>query len=132
MNAIKSSCSVRPMAKRQSPIVTALLIAFLSLGAFVLSPQRSFAAEEVLNNASIIELQGLNLGDNVILEKIRTSKCDFDTSINGLKQLKAAKISDAVIQAMVASKSPAAPAMGSTMIAARGDLNNPLAPHPAG
>jgi len=132
MNAIKSSCSIRPTAKKQSPIVSALLVALLSLGILASSPQLSSAAEEVLNNASIVELQGLNLGDSVILEKIRTSKCDFDTSINGLKQLKSAKISDAVIQAMIASKSPAAPATGSTMTAAKGDLNNPLAPHPAG
>jgi len=65
-------------------------------------------ADEVLNNASIIELQGLNLGDAVIVEKIKTSKCNFDTSIDGLKKLKGAKVSDAVIQAMIAAKAPAA------------------------
>lgn len=50
--------------------------------------QVSQAAEETLNNASIVELQKLGLGDGVLLEKIKTSKCDFDTSLGGLKQLK--------------------------------------------
>ena len=76
------------------------------LVSLALAPAAS-AADETLNNASIIELQGLNLGDAVIIEKIKTSKSDFDTSINGLKQLKAASVSAPVIQAMLATKSSA-------------------------
>jgi hypothetical protein len=81
------------------------------------------AADEILNNASVIELQSLNLGDAVIIEKIKTSQCNFDTSLAGLKQLKAANLSTPVIQAMVAAKTPGV---------ATGDPNNPAAPHTAG
>jgi hypothetical protein len=109
---------------------SSLLVGVLSACILVMSQQPCSAAEEVLNNASIVELQGLNLGDSVIIEKIKTSKCDFDTSIDGLRQLKNDKISDAVIQAMIAKKAPAATPSGSAM--ASGDLNDPLAPHPAG
>ena len=71
-----------------------LCVSLLSLCILGVGTPRGSAAEETLNNASVIELQGLNLGDAVIIEKIKTSKCEFDTSITGLKQLKAAKVSD--------------------------------------
>src|SRR2546421_6255656 len=87
------------------------------------------AADETLSNASIIELQGLNLGDAVMIEKIKTSKCNFDTSIDGLKQLQQAKVSPAVIQAMLATKSAAPGAVASN---ANINVNEPLARHPAG
>jgi hypothetical protein len=90
---------------------------------------RTFAAEEILNNATVIELQKLSLGDGVILEKIKTSKCNFDTSLNGLKQLKEANVSSTVIQAMLATKS-SGPQVSAPP--ASGDINNPAAPHTAG
>lgn len=61
---------------------------------------------ETLNNAAIIELQSLNLGDEVILQKIKTTKCDFDVTMAGLKQLKAANVSGPVITAMMGAKTP--------------------------
>lgn len=91
--------------------------------------QVSLAAEETLNNGSIVELQKLGLGDGVLLEKIKTSKCDFDTSLGGLKQLKEAGISSAVIQAMLATKGSTPRAAAPT---ASGDVNDPAAPHTAG
>ncbi len=66
------------------------------------------ASKEVLTNATVIELVKLGLGDNVILEKIRQSECRFDTSVEGLKQLKAAHVSDALLQAMLSVPSAAA------------------------
>ena len=89
-------------------------------------------AEEVLNNAAIIELQGLNLGDAVIVEKIKTSKCSFDTSIAGLKQLKVAKVSDSVIQAMVAAGATTAKSTTAPATTGSADSNDPAAPHAAG
>jgi hypothetical protein len=54
---------------------------------------------------------GLGLPDDVIIEKIQTaSATDFDTSIAGLKALKAAKVSNDVIRAMVNQHPAAAPA----------------------
>lgn len=88
-------------------------------------------AEEVLKNSSIIELQSLNLSDAVILEKIKTSKTDFDTSIDGLKKLKGAKVSDAVIQAMIAAKAPAA-ARPKPPGAIANESNDPKVLHSAG
>lgn len=66
--------------------------------------------KEILTNASVIELSQLGLSEAVITEKIRQSECRFDTSLNGLKQLKAAKVSDSVIaQMMNPSAKPAPP-----------------------
>lgn len=111
-------------------------LASLLLGLFVFAfagiGTMPAAAEEVLNNAGIIELQSLNLGDAVMIEKIKTSKCDFDTSISGLKKLKAAKISDAVIQAMIAAKTPAGTGSSAASSSASANSNDPAAPHTAG
>lgn len=89
----------------------------------------SSAAGETLTDASIIELQGLNLGDAVIIEKIQTSQCNFDTSIDGLKALKAANVSGAVIQAMLAKSSAIGTAAGNP---APASSNDPSAPHSPG
>lgn len=75
---------------------------------------------EVLTNATIIELAQLGLSEAVMLEKIRQSEGDFDTSINGLKQLKAAKVSDAIIAAMLKPKaSIPAPATPTATVAGK-------------
>ena len=91
---------------------------------------------ETLNNASVIEMQSLNLGDGVILDKIKTSKCDFDVTLPGLKQLKEAKVSDAVIQAMIGAKAPAkmtvASAQNDVKPAVTGDQNDPTVQHDSG
>ena len=55
-----------------------------------------------MTNKDVIEMAGLGLPDDVIIEKIQTaSATDFDTSVAGLKALKAAKVSNDVIRAMV-------------------------------
>ena len=103
-------------------------------GACVEEPNQPVAAKptETLTNASIVELQSLSLGDAVIIDKIKASKCDFDVSIDGLKLLKQAKVSDMVLQAMIASKAPAAPVGASVKAAVTGDPNDPNVPHTAG
>ena len=101
-----------------------------------LAMARAGIAAEVLSNTSIIELQALNMGDAVIIEKIQTSTCNFDTSISGLKSLKAANVSGPVIQAMMARGSsapatataPAAPAPAP----APGNVNDPASAHTPG
>ncbi len=65
--------------------------------------------KEILTNAAIIELSQLGLGETVIIEKIRQSECNFDTSISGLKQLKAAKVSDTLIAFMMNPNAKPAP-----------------------
>lgn len=58
---------------------------------------------EILTNEKILQLIKLGLSENVIVEKIRQSECKCDTSTNGLAKLKAAKVSDAIILAMLSS-----------------------------
>ena len=91
---------------------------------------------ETLNNASVIAMQELSLGDGVILDKIKTSKCDFDVTLPGLKQLKGAKVSDVVIQAMIGVKTQAQPvvplAQPVIKLPATGDANDPAVQHEPG
>ena len=86
--------------------------------------------EETLTNKSVIELHELNLNDGVLIEKIKTSRCDFDVSISGLKQLKEAKVSDPVIQVMISTKRSTLGGEIKSIVAA--DANDPNAPHESG
>lgn len=55
-----------------------------------------------MTNADVIQLTGLGLGDDVVIQKISNSRTvAFDTSIEGLQRLKAANVSAAVIKAML-------------------------------
>lgn len=55
-----------------------------------------------MTNQDVIELVSLGFSDGVIIDKIRTAQgSDFDTSIPALEELKAAKVSDVVIRAMI-------------------------------
>ena len=57
-----------------------------------------------LSNQEVIEMARMGISDEVIVAKIRNSagpESRFDTSLDGLRALKAASISDAVIKAMV-------------------------------
>lgn len=101
-----------------------LISMFLSGCLLVMLPQSCLAQArtEVLNNASIIELRGFGLGDDVIVSKIKASKCNFDVSIEALKALKAANVSNAVIAAMV-QKGQATTS---------NNPNDPASPHDAG
>src|ERR1039457_2886146 len=92
----------------------------------------TFAADEVLTNASITEMKSLGLGDDVIIGKIKTSNCKFDTSIPALKQLKDAQVSDAIIQAMLLVLTPPAPSAAPPPPPPAGDPNDPAALHDPG
>jgi hypothetical protein len=61
----------------------------------------SAPAQEILQNQGIIDLVKAGFDDATILAKITSSKCQFDTSTNGLIKLKQNKVSAAVIKAMV-------------------------------
>lgn len=56
--------------------------------------------KEVLTNNTIIKMVNAKLSENIIINKIRGSKTDFDLSIDGLIKLKQAGISDNIINAM--------------------------------
>ena len=55
-----------------------------------------------MTNQDVIDMVSLGLPDDVIIEKIRTvTATDFDTSVPGLKALKAGRVSDSVIRVMI-------------------------------
>jgi hypothetical protein len=103
----------------------------LAVESSVIPSAKATPQDEVLNNAGVVELKQLGLGDGIIVEKIKSSKCDFDTSIAGLKQLKAANVPDAVIAAMLSAKSPSSATSNESSLPA-GDSNDPKSPHDAG
>ena len=83
-----------------------------------------------LTNKDVIDMVGLGLSDDIIISKIRSASAggtlQFDTSVTGLKELKAAKVSDEVIKAMINPAPPAAP----VVVAATPISNDPNLPPP--
>ena len=93
-------------------------------------------APNALTNKEIIEMVSLGLSNDLIVDKIHaTETTNFDTSIDGLKSLKAANVSDVVIRAMVIPH-PAVAANGGTDAnpepPARLDPDDPDSPHDSG
>jgi hypothetical protein len=88
-------------------------------------------AQETLNNADVIGLKQVGLGDTVIINKIKVSKCDFDISTDALKKLKDGGLSDDVINAIIATAAPPSiptpPKVAPAVVS-----NDPNAPHELG
>src|SRR5580704_1336969 len=109
--------------RRQTFLATFL---FLVLSSTTWSQQLSTR----ITNPDVIDMVGLGLSDDVIIAKIRAASAggtlQFDTSVNGLKELKAAKVSDEVIKVMI---NPAPPA-GPVVVAAAPVSNDPSLPPP--
>lgn len=93
------------MPTRVFSLVLAAALAVLLLGP--LAGTRS-SAQEVLTNDSIVGMVKAGLPESVIISKIRASERKFDTSTDGLIKLKAAKVPDKVIEAMITGGAPAA------------------------
>jgi hypothetical protein len=81
-----------------------------------------------LTNDDVIKLAQEKLPDSVIIVKIKTSACSFDTTPDALVKLKHSGISDAVLQAMVEAPAAAAEAVPSEVAPASG---NPSVPAPS-
>jgi hypothetical protein len=63
---------------------------------------------QTLTNQDVIGMVSFGLSDDVLLGKIRASQStDFGTNLDGLRALKAAKVSDAVIKQMIQPKAVA-------------------------
>ncbi|MDQ2746776.1 MAG: hypothetical protein M3T96_05900 [Acidobacteriota bacterium] len=60
-----------------------------------------FGQSEILTNRDVLLMAQNNLGEDLIIEKVRESKGAFDVSVNGLVNLKKAGVSDAVVAAMM-------------------------------
>ena len=105
------------------------LFAVVLLSLALASPAFSQSSAEVLTNATVISLTEAHLGEALIIDKIRTSSCEFDVSTNGLLSLKKAGVADAVVQAMIQVSTPEANVTATKMAA---NPNNPQGPHDAG
>jgi len=83
-----------------------------------------------LTNKDVIDMVSLGLSDDLIISKIRSAAAgqtlQFDTSITGLKELKASKVSDDVIKVMINPTPPAGP----VVVAAAPMSNDPTLPPP--
>ena len=66
-------------------------------------------AAEVLNNEAIISMVKAGLGEDLIVNKIKTTTGQYNTSTDSLIKLKAAGVSDKIIQAMMSAPSGASP-----------------------
>jgi curli biogenesis system outer membrane secretion channel CsgG len=58
------------------------------------------AEASLLSNKDVIEMAQAKLSDQIIISKVRTTKCKFDTSPSALIQLKRSGASDAVVLAL--------------------------------
>jgi hypothetical protein len=106
--------------------ISLLAALFLLLASTTWSQQLS----KRITNKDVIDMAGLGLSDDVIISKIRSAGAggtlQFDTSVDGLKELKAAKVSDDVIKVMINPAPPAAP----VIVAATPISNDPNLPPP--
>jgi hypothetical protein len=90
--------------------VMVLLCAMMAVASLLPGRGQELSKRKMLNQ-DILDMVSLGLGDDVILEKIRTApETDFTTDLESLKALKAAHVSDPVIRAMINPKAAAVPA----------------------
>lgn len=87
-----------------------IVVLFLSVVSIVATPalaqapstQQNTANQlQALSNKDVLDMQNAGLGADVIVAKIESSTCDFDTSPTALEQLRTAKVPNEVILAMV-------------------------------
>src|SRR5258708_38546765 len=87
----------------------------LFVAACVAGGQEGAILRKRFTNQDVIEMAKLALSDDVIIAKIRqayeagTDAVGFDTSVDGLKSLKAANVPDSVIKVMINPAPPPAP-----------------------
>jgi S1-C subfamily serine protease len=69
---------------------------------FALTVGKSQVQPQALSNDDVMQMVAFGLSDDVIVEKIRSaSATNFDTNLDALKALKAAKVSDTVLKVMI-------------------------------
>jgi hypothetical protein len=96
------------------PGLATLFGAFLGLIVGVFLPARAHAqAGAPMTNDDVIKMVQAKLPDAVVVAKIKSSTCKFDTSADTLIKLKQVGVSDAVLQAMAESGTGSAKPGGS-------------------
>jgi hypothetical protein len=94
-----------------------------------------FAQNETMTNAEVISLAKAGLSTTIIINKIRSSKTNFDLSTDSLIALKQAGVTDDVVGAMFESKNgkTVSAVVENTSEARKvSDPNDPMAPHDFG
>jgi hypothetical protein len=74
------------------PLITCIIFIVFCCTAF---------AQQTLSNQDIVALVKAGIGEDVVVAKIKSSACNFDTSSNTLIELKKEGVSDNVIMAML-------------------------------
>lgn len=69
-------------------------------------------SSDVLTNSDVVKMVKAKLGEGIIISTVKSSACNFDTSVNGMVRLKGDGVSDAVIQAMIDAQTAANAAPG--------------------
>ena len=105
-----------------------LFVVMLSLamvGSAALAQNRLTVSK--MTNQDVIDMVSLGLSDDVVIDKIHAvTQSNFDTTVPGLRALKAAKVSDAVIRIMINPSSVANSALVSgTSAATNNDATSP-------
>lgn len=104
-----------------------LVLTFIALGGL------SALAQETMKNSDVVSLVKAGLSSSIIIDKIRTSKSDFDLSTDALILLKQAGVPDDVVGAMLAAKTGAKTSSEpASSGASNADPNDPLSPHDYG
>jgi colicin import membrane protein len=68
---------------------------------FIVISVNHVISQEILTNKTVYDLIELGFESEIIIAKINSSECDFDTTIDGLKQLKSKEVPSRVILAMI-------------------------------
>ncbi|HEV2880222.1 MAG TPA: hypothetical protein VGX24_02850 [Pyrinomonadaceae bacterium] len=69
----------------------------------IIQPSQETVARPILGNADVLALVKAALAPDVIITKIKSSACNFETTPAALEQLKAGGVPEAVIAAMLAA-----------------------------
>ena len=86
--------------EKKSFIMILITIIFFGLAVHVL------AAEEIITNETILTMVKAGLGEELIISKIKTSKNQFDVSMDGILKLKNESVSETIIKAMIEASKP--------------------------
>src|SRR4030095_12159913 len=103
---------MKSIALSRPPLCLSLMLIGSQLS---LATQTGTGGGEILTNDKVITMTTAGLPASIIVNKIRSSKTNFDTSTDELIRLKKARVSDDIINAMVEASSHA-----STVTAAMG------------
>jgi hypothetical protein len=107
----------------------------LALALVFAAHSSALAQNETLTNSEVVSLVKAGLSSQIIVNKIRTSKTDFNLSTDALILLKQAGVSDEIVAAMFEAKNGKTAPAGNTTpggTTVNADPNDPLSPRDYG